>query len=265
MARNFWTEEELILALDVYFKLPFGRLNSTTPEVIELAGFLNGRTPNSASMRLNNFAACDPSIAGTMGPNGHIRTGLVGGKDICQPIWDKYANNKGLLFETATKIKAAKLNKPISEILTNTDLEELSSLRGVTKERMVKTRIHQDAFRSMILGIYDKKCAITGIDIPGLLVASHIIPWKDNKDTRLDPENGICLSPLYDKAFDRGLISIDTNYNIILSEKLNKKCSKEYYIKYFQSIDNVKLNLPFDHKPNQLYLEYHRDKIFNKK
>ena len=67
MARNNWSEEELILTLSVYFQLPFGRLNRTTPEVIELASLLDNRTANSAAMRLCNFAACDPAIAGTVG------------------------------------------------------------------------------------------------------------------------------------------------------------------------------------------------------
>ena len=56
-----WTREELILALSVYFQLPFGRLNHTTPEVKELAKIL-GRSDNSAALRLSNFAACDPYI-----------------------------------------------------------------------------------------------------------------------------------------------------------------------------------------------------------
>lgn len=56
-----WTREELILTLSVYFQLPFGRLNSRTPEVMELARII-GRTSSSAALRLVNFAACDPYI-----------------------------------------------------------------------------------------------------------------------------------------------------------------------------------------------------------
>ena len=72
-----------------------------------------------------------------------------------------------------------------------------------------KRRKGQDYFRRMILANYNCRCALTGIDIPQLLLASHIIPWKDksHKKERLNPENGICLSALYDKAFDKGLIT----------------------------------------------------------
>jgi putative restriction endonuclease len=116
----------------------------------------------------------------------------------------------------------------------------------------------------MILNNYENKCAITGIDIPELLVASHIIPWADREDTRLDPENGICLSPLYDKAFDRGYIGVKKDYTIVLSSDLDKKIHKTYFQKYFQPLDGLSITLPYDHKPNKDYLEYHLDMIFEK-
>jgi len=59
MPNNLWTREELILAFNLYLKLPFGKMHSRTPEIIELAK-LTGRTANSIAIRLSNFAACDP-------------------------------------------------------------------------------------------------------------------------------------------------------------------------------------------------------------
>ena len=64
MARRLWTHDELVLALALYFQLPFGRLNHGTPEVKELGRIL-GRGENSAALRLVNFAACDPYILAT--------------------------------------------------------------------------------------------------------------------------------------------------------------------------------------------------------
>ena len=83
MAKNLWTDEEMILALDLYFKLPFGRLNRTTPEVKELAALI-GRTNNSVALRLVNYAACDPYIRNTG------RTGMTSGMDKCMPYWNHY-------------------------------------------------------------------------------------------------------------------------------------------------------------------------------
>ncbi len=62
MARsNLWTDDEMIVVLELYFKLTFGRLNRNTPEVKALAQLI-GRSDNSVALRLVNYAACDPYI-----------------------------------------------------------------------------------------------------------------------------------------------------------------------------------------------------------
>lgn len=253
MSRNLWTRDELILVLDLYFRLPFGRLNRFTPEVMELANLI-GRTNNSVALRLVNFAACDPVII----ESG--RTGMPGGLSICKPIWDEYSEKREDLFYEAQKIKARILHSSIEKILNISDKD----LVGKDKEAIVKQRVNQDAFRSMILNLYEKRCAITGISIPSLLVASHIIPWAENEKERLNPENGLCLSALYDKAFDKGFISLDNHYRVILAEKLKAYSKESYYERHFASIEGFEISLPEYHRPNPLFLEWHRDCIFNK-
>ena len=253
MSNNKWTREELILALDLYFRLPFGRLNRSTPEVIELANLI-GRTNNSVALRLVNFAACDPVIINSG------RTGMPGGLSICKPIWDEYAGRKEELFYDAQQIKANLLNSSIEDLVGITE----NDLVGKDKKAFVKQRVNQDAFRSMILNLYEKRCALTGINIPALLVASHIIPWAVNQQERLNPENGLCLSALYDKAFDKGFISFDDQYRVILSEKLKLYQAEPYYGKHFASIEGQPIALPEYHRPNKEFPEWHRDCIFNK-
>lgn len=141
---------------------------------------------------------------------------------------------------------------------------------GITKEgedkvSLTKQRKGQEYFRRMILANYSFCCAITGIEIPQLLLASHIIPWADksHKKERLNPENGICLSALYDKAFDKGLITISPDdYTIQLSSALHEYETQDYYDKYFGCISGKKIILPKVHKPNCDYLSYHRDHVF---
>ena len=137
-------------------------------------------------------------------------------------------------------------------------------MTGETRIREVKTRVNQNVFRQIVLANYDDKCGLTGIDIPELLVASHIIPWKDDEENRLNPENGICLSSLYDKAFDQGLISFDNDSKVIFSDRLEKNVGKDYYDKYFVTIKDKKLIVPRKYHPNPIFLEWHRDTIFNK-
>ena len=71
---------------------------------------------------------------------------------------------------------------------------------------------------------FDNKCAVTGINVEEILIASHIIPWRNSNDEeRLDVDNGILLSPLYDSLFDKNLISFKDNGEIIISEKVQDK------------------------------------------
>ncbi|MBQ7855123.1 MAG: HNH endonuclease [Muribaculaceae bacterium] len=252
MARKLWNEEELILTLDLYFKLPFGRLNRNTREVIELAQLI-GRTNNSVALRLVNFAACDPYII----ESG--RTGMPAGIPVCMPIWERYANNRSQLYIDAEQIRAKYKKVSVDEIL-NIDL---SKVAVTERESVVKQRIHQNVFRTMVLANYENSCAITGINVPELLIASHIIPWRDDEEKRLMPENGICLSPLYDKVFDIGLITIRSDYTIAISKELKAHSKKEYYQNHFGIIENKRITLPIEHRPNVEYLNYHYNKIFS--
>jgi len=252
--RNLWTKEELILAFNLYLKLPFGKLHTRTPEVIELAN-LTGRTVNSIAIRLTNFASCDPYHQ-----NRGIK-GMQGGRAQCQPIWDEFfLNQESLIFESE-KILAERENKTIETKFSELFFD-IKDLKGETKLREVKTRVNQNIFRQIVLTNYSEKCAITGIDIPELLFASHIIPWAKNEKERLNPQNGICLSALYDKAFDKGFIAINENLQLLISSDLKKKSTHEYYSKYFSHLENQKINLPIKYLPKKEFIQYHLDEIF---
>ena len=138
------------------------------------------------------------------------------------------------------------------------------SREGKDEVSRTKRRKGQEYFRRLILSIYDSHCAITGIEIPQLLLASHIIPWADSTpQQKLNPENGICLSPLYDKAFDKGFITISPDdYTIRLSSALREYESQEYYDKHFGCVEGRKMTMPIEHKPNRDFLAYHREKVF---
>ncbi|MBS1550184.1 MAG: HNH endonuclease [Bacteroidetes bacterium] len=256
MERKLWTKEELILVFNLYLKLPFGKMHTRTPEIIEMANLL-GRTVNSIAIRLTNFAACDPYHQ-----NRGVK-GMVGGIKQCQPIWDEFAQNKEMLIFESERILAEKENQTIESKFDNL-LFDLKDLKGETKIREVKTRVNQNVFRQIVVANYSGKCAITGIDIPELLFASHIIPWSKNEDERLNPENGICLSALYDKAYDKGLIAINEQYQILISDKLKKKKDADYYGKYFTPIENQTLIQPQRYFPKKDFIQYHLDVIFNK-
>jgi putative restriction endonuclease len=255
MERKLWTHDELVLALNLYLKLPFGKFDARTPDVVQLAEKL-GRTPGSISMRLNNFASVDP-----FHQQRGIK-GLKGGIKQVQPIWDEFIGNKEeLLFEGERIL--ANIEKQTIETKFSSLLQGVEGLKGETKIREVKTRVNQHTFRQIVLANYASKCAITGIDLPDLLIASHIIPWSANEQERLNPENGICLSPLYDRAFDKGLIAIDNNYHVILSPEIKDRTTKTFYLDYFGKFEGRPIQLPQKYLPKKEFLEWHREEVFN--
>ncbi len=252
--RNLWTREELILAFNFYLKLPFGKMTSTNKEVIQFANLI-GRTPSSIAIRLTNYAACDPYH------KARGVKGMIGGIKQCQPIWDEFFENKETLIFESERILAEKENLTIESKFYSV-LDDIRDLKGEVKLREVKTRVNQNFFRELVLANYKSKCAITGIDIPELLFASHIIPWSKNEQERLNPENGICLSALYDKAFDKGLIGINESHVIVISNDLKRNENKEYYKMHFSPIENTKIQSPERFLPNKTFLEYHMDEVF---
>ena len=241
--QKLWTRDEFILALNLYLKLPFGKLDSRTPEIIHLANII-GRTPGSVSMRLNNFASVDPyhqqrGIAGLSG----------GGKQV-KPFWDEFINNKDELLFESERILAEKEHITIEKKFAD-DLKGIEHLKGEYKIREVKTRVNQSAFRKIVLANYDNKCAVTGIDISDFLVASHIIPWSKNEQERLNPENGICLSPFYDRAYDKGYIGINEKFELLLCSEIKKKSKQDYFLKHFAVLAGTKIAIPRKYLPKK--------------
>lgn len=246
----------MLLVFNLYFKLPYGKMDHRNPEVRELASIM-GRTDNSIAMRLNNFASCDPILR-----QRGIKS-LDGNKKLCQTYWDEFFENRESLVFESERILAKYQNSSIEEKYKK-DIGDISkNLVGAFKISEVKTRVNQCFFRKIVLANYDYKCALTQIDLCELLVASHIIPWTINEKERLNPANGICLSSLYDKAFDCGLISFSANGLVLFSKRLENNVGKEYYNKYFLPIKGQCLENPMKYAINPLFLEWHRDNIFN--
>jgi 5-methylcytosine-specific restriction enzyme A len=123
------------------------------------------------------------------------------------------------------------------------------------REGLVTSRVGQGAYRKSILYRWNFSCAVTNYPKIEILVASHIVPWKDaNNDERLDVNNGILLSPNYDALFDRHLISFENSGKIILSDAI----LKSDYVSLGVSGREVISKLSHE---NHLYLERHRELI----
>jgi len=126
------------------------------------------------------------------------------------------------------------------------------------KAMLIKARIGQGIFRDSLIKKYGA-CIVTGISDRQLLLASHIKPWRSaNNQERLSVENGLLLSPLYDRLFDSGLISFNKQMKIIISGSLPKADVAKM---------RIDTDTSFIRSPSielMRNMEYHNDKIFRR-
>lgn len=251
--QKLWTREELILAINLYCKLPFGKLHSRNPEVISLANLI-GRTSNSVAYKLVNFASLDPSL---------IQRGIKGAVNaskLDKEIWDEfYSNWDDLAFISEQML--AKFQHTTVEELHQISNEEIPKI-GETREQIVKVRVNQSFFRSAILSSYNNTCCITGIQNTEFLIAGHIIPWSQNVENRLNPHNGIAINALHDKAFENGLLTITPDYHILISSILLAKHKENSIQDYFIRYHKQPIYLPSRFFPNPDFLKYHNTERF---
>ena len=245
--QTLWTRDELLLAINLYAKIPFGKMDQRTKEVQELARIIN-RSPSAVARRLANFASMDPV---------HIARGILGltnSGNLAIQVWNEFHSNWDKYFEISESL-LAQYKKVKVEQLYNVNLDELE--KGLEKERLVKTRLNQYRFRELVMTNYNYTCCITGIQQPELLIASHIISWSSDQNNRLNPANGLCLNALHDKAFDKGLITINADDSTILVSSLLKKRHKSNAVDYFLSFEGKKIIPPKKFLPNPEFLRSH--------
>lgn len=251
--QKLWTRDELILAINLYCKLPFGKMHKGNVEIIQFANLI-GRTPSSVALKLGNFASFDPTL------QARGIKGASNASKLDKQIWDEFYDSWDAALFESEKLLAQKVNTTI-EKLNKIDIENLP--KGENKERVVKIRINQNIFRTIILATYNNTCCISGIDNPELLVASHIIPWSKDEANRLNPMNGLCLNALHDKAFDIGLLTINSeDYKVCISSKLKKKKNPQSIQFNFIDLDGKEINLPDKFLPSTEFLKYHNQNTF---
>ena len=195
-----------------------------------------------------------PDLPPSYGRNGYYSAALKSyGKFLYErQLWN-VVENAARGDEIADRIKERNIEP--AGFITDDDKE------GEDVLRETKNRLNQDFFRKMILSNYGKRCAVSGLNVPEVLRASHIIPWSEDKKNRLNPCNGLCLSATYDAAFDRHLISFDKDYRMIFSAQLAEYHTNEAFKRYFKAFEGKRLVIPDRFPPSQRFLEKHREKL----
>lgn len=244
-----WTIEELKLALALYCQLPFGKMHSRNQDIILLSKKI-GRTPSAVAMKLVNFASLDPEIVDSG------RSGLGNASALDKQVWQQFQNNwDEQLFSMADQLGT------VANVSAE-ELEELPLPIGTTRRAEVEVRKKQYVFRRMILSNYVSVCCISGLSEPRLLVASHIIPWNKGSENRLNPRNGLCLSVLHDKAYDRGLLTVLPDYTISVSSEISKLKDDKFIQETLISCHGRQIALPEKFHPDPEFLSWHNEHIF---
>ena len=251
MARN-WTEDELLIAMNVYCKLPFGKLNHKNPLIVQVAQRMD-RTPSSVSMKLCNLASFDLAL------QARGIKGLRAASRADRKMWDAFAANWDEMSEKSEAAFEALMQGAVLPPLPGED--PAAPVGPSEDEATRKVRRHQNFFRNAVLSSYEYHCALSGLEVPALLNASHIIPWSECEERRADPTNGICLNALYDRAFDRKLITFDDDYRLVLSEQLKTKGLSDYERTSFVEREGQRLCLPHRFLPDPEALAVHRSAV----
>lgn len=171
--RRNWTHDQLLIALRLYMRQPFGRLHGRNPEIVEVASKIK-RTPSALAMKACNFASLDPAFRATK------RKGLSGASEADRSVWDEFARNPEAIAAEAEEVFAR-----ICPADGDAGLEPGPIPAGATDVvRLIRTRRIQSFFRAAVLTSYRGRCAVTGLGVDELLVASHIIPWSVSVERR---------------------------------------------------------------------------------
>jgi len=248
-----WTRDELILAFDLYCRIPFRMARADNPEVVEVAKRL-GRSPASVAKKLGNFGSFDPAL------RAQQITGLVHAGKLDREVWEEFNGDWNRLVLEARRLRDA---LGIEREPEGTDETDIVFPRGASeREAIHKARIHQTFFRQAVLSSYDDKCCITGLKIRECLVASHIIPWSVSEEYRADPRNGLCLSATFDRLFDAGLITVTADLEVAVSASLRRTGDKrvEDAVCAYHGAPMIR---PHRFLPLEMCLEWHRSHRFH--
>ncbi|MBI1338212.1 MAG: HNH endonuclease [Phycisphaera sp.] len=248
--RRRWTRDELLVAFGLYNQIPFGHIRHGHPKIIQVANSL-GRTPSALSMKLGNLASFDPELA------ARGVAGLANASRDDRAIFDEFYDDP----EALAAESGAAWDRLIGDRVTYNDESQQPS--GPTEtQQVIRARRVQRFFRASVLANYSGRCAISGIALPELVIASHIIPWSVSTTRRADPRNGIALCALYDRVFDRGLMTFDGELRVKLSRRLFEEPRTELHDRLLLGVEGMPLNTPDRAPPDRVALDFHRKEVF---
>lgn len=274
MASRNWSRSETLMALAFYLCPPPSRKNwdDTDLEIQRLAQAV-GRSESAVCFKIGNLKSCDPNRDGKGFKNAARLDAQVMNEYLASPseVMDEALNclaQAGISIEYDGSVDS----NPTIQLESNLAMDSArnrsnppGSRTGKEKLATMRARINQGYFRSILMTNYNGACCLTGINIPALLVASHIKPWAASSEReRVMPSNGIILNAFHDRAFDRGLITLDDNYRIVVSSNIPHSTEND---RWLYSFAGEKIRLPQEADwtawPSHEFIHYHNDCVFS--
>ena len=206
-------------------------------------------------MKLTNIASLDPTITSSG------RAGLRNASANDRAMWDEMHSDWARFAVESQRTMEAVEAMVGSVASTSEDEDEDDSRIGEDRIALATTRIGQRFFRAAVMSAYNRRCCITGLSTPTLLVASHIVPWSHDESSRINPRNGLLLSALHDRAFDRGLITIDDDMTVRVSTS-RAVTTDRFFSVSIGAYHGRQISLPEKFVPDGSFLAYHREHIF---
>jgi len=246
-----WTQEDIIIAYALYCVTPLNKIRTNNP-IIQKAAEKIGHSVSSLTMRMLNFMSVDPDSD---------KTGCAHVAKADKEIFENFKHDWFTLSCKAEEYLGFELfynndsTTPLSEKLPINGSKPISSL-----DERNRTNKERNIFRTEIIAAYDGKCCITGVNIPELLIASHIKDFSKSPDfQRIAPTNGLLMNTFHDSLFDKGFITVLPDYTIKLSGTLKKRSdiNNEFNKRWIFGIENTKINLPPRFQPDKQCLEWH--------
>ena len=260
MSRRNWSRQETLMALAFYLCPPLPRKNWDDSDAeVQLFAEAISRKVSAVCFKIANLKACDPNRSGNGFTHAATMDAQVMSEYLAEPdatmseaMWE--LGQIGILISYDGEIETSGSSRPTTE-------QQL----GLERTAQVSTRVNQDYFRSVLLSNYGGACCLTSIDIPALLTASHIKPWAAaTPSERLMSSNGILLNALHDRAFDRGLITLDDRYHVVVSSRVPHTPTNDQWLYAF---DGKKITLPRSDEstwPSLDFIHYHNDRVFER-
>jgi len=278
-----WVEAEVVLAMLILVYANPSRLGGSKPSAsgkslqhpaVRAAATALGRSEGAVVLKVMNLRA---ELTG-----GH--RGMAHGGRLDSWVVNTFTNRLDALMRAALVV-ANRLPgaQEVMRALGQGPLEAAEDATGVadgvppwptTLMREVVTRRGQGLFRGRVMANYEHACAFCGLRArrparsSSLLVASHILPWKDATDhQRLDPRNGLALCGTHDRAFDWGLMTLDESQRIVVSRALREDYEPVTRIEAdFMALHGAELHHGLEFiAPHETYVEHHRQRVFEQR